>query len=253
MPVILEYQKNGIAVIDINMGNSNIFNIKEMNELIKIFEEHIARDADLKAVLIKSSNPAYFATGPAVSELENLDKNGARYYITILNMMTKHIQESPVPVICVIKGAVTGIGLDIASSADFRFATKNSVFTDASSRYGLLSPSLLALRLSFLIGVQRAKELVLSARSYSGQDLYNFNFLTNVYASDEIDKRVDEFLDGFSGLSADSLRLKKRFFTDLWKNFLNNNRFPMDEIFSELLRSGKDWKKALLNPNAIKL
>lgn len=247
MPIRFECKNSCIAVIDMDLGDKNTFNISEMNELIKIFEEHIEKELDLKAILIKSSNPAFFATGPAVKEIENLDKDGARYYITILNMMTKHIQESSVPVICVVKGTVTGIGLDILSSADFRFASKDSVFADVSSKYGLLSPSSMAVRLSFLIGVQRAKEIILSGKNYSGEDLYNFNYLTNVFSSDEIDKKADDFLNGFKELSVDSLRLKKRFFIDLWKNYLKNNQFPMDDIFSELLRSGKDWKKALLN------
>lgn len=249
MSIRFECKNSCIALIDIDLGNRNTFNIPEMNELIKIFEEHIEKELDLKAILIKSSNLDFFATGPAIKEIENLDKDGARYYITILNMMTKHIQESSVPIICVVKGTVTGIGLDIVSSADFRFAIKDSVFADVSSKYGLLSPSSMALRLSFLIGVQRAKEIILSGKDYSGEDMYNFNYLTNVFSPDEIDKRVNDFLNGFKELSIDSLRLKKRFFIDLWKNYIKNNQFPMDDIFSELLRSGKDWKKALSNSN----
>ncbi|RZD14637.1 MAG: enoyl-CoA hydratase/isomerase family protein [Candidatus Acidulodesulfobacterium ferriphilum] len=245
MPIRFECKNSCVALIDIDLGNKNTFNISEMNELIKIFEEHIEKELDLKAILIKSSNADFYATGPAVKEIKNLDKDGARYYITILNRMTKHIQESPVPVICVVKGAVSGIGFDIVSSADFRFALKDTVFADVSSKYGLLSPSSIALRLSFLIGVQRAKEIILSGKDYSGRDLYNFNFLTNIFDADEIDTRVDDFLNKFKELSIDSLRLKKRFFIDLWKNYIKNNQFPVDDIFSELLKSGKDWKKLL--------
>ncbi len=246
MPIRFECMNSCMAVIDIDLGGRNTFNIPEMNELIRIFKEDIEKELDLRVVLIKSSNHDFFATGPSIKELKTLDKNGARYYITVLSMMIEHIQKASVPVICVVKGIVTGIGFDIVSSADFRFASKDAVFADVSSKYGLLSPSSIALRLSFLIGVQRATEITLSGKDYSSDDLYKFNYLTNVFASDEIDKKVDDFVNGFKKLSIDSLNLKRRFFTNLWKNYSESYQFPIGDMFSELLENGKDWKKSSL-------
>lgn len=247
MPIRFECKNSCVAVIDIDLGGRNTFNIPEMNELIRIFKEDIEQELDLRIILIKSSNHDFFATGPSIKEIEAIDKDGARYYITVLSMMIEHIQKASVPVVCVVKGAVTGIGFDIVSAADFRFAGKDAVFADISSKYGLLSPSSIALRLSYLIGVQRATEIILSGRDYSGDDLYKFNYLTNVFTSDEIDEKVDDFVNRFGKLSIDSLNLKKKIFTDLWKNYSENSRFPIGDVFSELLKNGKDWKKASLD------
>lgn len=243
-------RKSGYAAeIDIDLGEKNTFGITEMNELIKIFEGNIEKEIDLKAILIKSSNPDYFATGPKINEIAELDRDGARYYVTVLNVMCRHIAESPVPVICAVKGAVSGIGLDIVSSCDFRFAEKKSTFADLSSKYGILSPSYSVLRLTFLIGIQKAKEIILSSKNYSAEDLYRFNYLSEVFDVDVFDSGVGEFLKDFTALSADSLRLKKRIFIDLWKNYLKNNQFSAEEIFSELLKEGKDWKKSVSDLN----
>jgi len=250
MPIKFDRKNGYTAEIDIDLGGKNTFGIAEMNELIKIFEGNIEKEIDLKAILIKSSNPDYFATGPEIKKISELDRDGARYYVTVLNVMCRHISESPVPVICAARGTVSGIGLDIASSCDFRLAEKRAVFADLSSKYGIMSPSYLALRLAFLIGVQRAKEIVLSSKIYSAGDLYRFNYLTDLFSADEFDKGVENFLDDFKELSADSLRLKKRIFIDMWKDYLKNNRFPAEEIFPELLKEGKDWKKSVSAPDS---
>ncbi|MHB1545583.1 MAG: enoyl-CoA hydratase/isomerase family protein [bacterium] len=249
MPIKFYRKNDYTAEIDIDLGGKNTFNITEMNELIKIFEKNIEEEIDLKVILIKSSNPDYFATGPEIKEIARLDRDGARYYVTVLNVMNRHIAESPVPVICSVKGVVSGIGLDIASSCDFRFAEKKSNFADLSSKYGILSPSYLALRLAFLIGTQKALEIVLSSKKYSAEELYKFNYLSEVFDGDVFDGGVAEFIKDFTSLSIDSLRLKKRIFIDLWKNYLNSNQFSTEEVFSELLKEGKDWKKTVSDFN----
>lgn len=247
MPIKFELKTKWLAQINFDLNEKNTFNISWINELIRLFEEHIEKEPDIKAVLIKSSNQDFFATGPDIKEIAGLDKDGARYYITLLNVMAKHITESSVPVICAIRGLVSGIGLDIVSSCDFRLAEKKSVFADLSSKYGILSPSWIALRLAFLTGIQRAKEIILTSKSYSAGDLYRFNYLTDLFSSEELDKGVEDFLNGFEKLSVDSLRIKKRIFTDLWKKYLENNQLPVTEIFSELLSEGTDWKNSKFN------
>ncbi|MHB1661160.1 MAG: enoyl-CoA hydratase/isomerase family protein [bacterium] len=247
MPIRLDYKSGSIALIDIDLAGKSTFNIAEMNELIRIFEDYTEKEPNLKAILIKSSNSDFFATGPEIKDIADLDRDGARYYITVLNTMAKHIAESSVPVICAVKGSVSGIGLDIVSSCDFRLAEKKSVFADLSSKFGILSPSYLALRLVFLIGVQRAKEIILSSKIYSAGDLYRFNYLTDLFNIDEFDKGVEDFIGYFEELSIDSIRIKKRIFIDLWRNYLKNNQLPVTEIFSELLADGKDWKNSKVN------
>lgn len=249
MPIRFDCKNSCIGQIEIDLGERNTFNIAEINELIKIFKRHLEKELDLKAILIKSSNKDFFATGPRIRDIAGLDKDGARYYITILNTMVRHIVESPVPVICVINGFVSGIGLDIVSSCDFRLAAKTAVFADISSKYGILSSSYTALRLAFLIGAQKAQEMILSSKNYSAEDMYRFNYLTDLFGKDGIDKGTGDFLNTFKELSVDSLRLKKKFFVDLWNNYIKNNQFSVGEAFSELLTNGKDWKISVENFN----
>ena len=245
MPVKFNCANSCIAEINLDLDGKSSFNITEINELIKIFESNLEKEIDLKAVVIKSTNPDYFATGPEIKEIAGLDREGARYYVTLLNVLTKHISESSVPVVCIINGAVSGIGLDIVSSCDFRLAGPKASFADLSSKYGILYPSHIILRLSFLIGVQKTKEILLSSKIYTAEEMYGINFLADYFNRENFEKGVNGFIENFKSLSIDSLRLKKKLFIDLWKNYLKNNQLPAEEIFSEILKEGKDWKKSV--------
>lgn len=239
MPIKYEYRDDHIGIIDLGFGDRNTFSIPEINGIIQIFKEKIENNLDIRAILIKSSNPKFFATGPFINEIKDMDKEGARYYGTVLNNMLKHIEETNVPVVCIIKGIVTGIGFDIVSVCDFRFATPDSVFADYSIKYGIISPSLLMLRLNFLIGAQNTKELLLTGREFTGNDLFLFNFLTKLYNADEIDKNVNGFLDIFANLPLDSLRLTKGIFNRMRQDCLKNQSVSFIDIFSEFISLNK--------------
>lgn len=242
MPVRFSCNNGCTGYIDLDFNPENIINIPEMNEIINIFEKDLERELNLKTIIIKSSRKGFFATGPSVESFKNIDKDGARYYVTVLNMLGKHIQESPVPVICAVDGLTTGSGLDIVSMADFVFATKNSSFADLSSKFGLFSPSSIELRLIFLAGARSSKEILFTAKEYSADEFHRLNLVNRVFENENaLEKGLENFLEEFKSLSIDSIRTKKKLFTGIWKNFLKNSSISATEAFSELVVNGKDW------------
>jgi enoyl-CoA hydratase/carnithine racemase len=244
MAVNFEVNKNNIGIIDLNFGNKNELYIQEINEVIKVIIEQVLKQYDIKAVLIKSSNPQYFAVGPAIKKIKDLDKNDARYFATVLNKMINHIENIEIPVIAKIEGIVSGIGFDIAAACDFKFATLDATFADYSVRCGIVSPSALISKLIFLIGAQKAKEIVLSGRKFSAEEMYSFNFLTKVLNKEDgdIDNFIDNFLHDFNESSVQSLKITKKFFNAMMQNQINNSPFSLVDIFSELFHSNQSLK-----------
>ena len=245
MAVNFEITQNNIGIIDLGFGDKNELYIQEMNEIIKVITEQISGQYSLRAILIKSSNPEYFAVGPSIKKIKDLDKNDARYFTTVLNKMVSHIENIEVPVIAKIKGTVSGIGFDITAACDFKFATIKSTFADYSVRCGIVSPSALISRLIFLIGAQKAKEIALSGKRFSAEEMHSFSFLTNVLTEEDIDGYVDNFLNDFNELSAESLKITKKFFNEMMQNQIKNSPFPMVDVFSELFHSNKFLKAHL--------
>lgn len=242
MAVNFEVNKNNIGVIDLNFGDKNELYIQEINEIIKVIIEQVSKQYNIRAILIKSSNPQYFAVGPAIKKIKDLDKNDARYFATVLNKMINHIENIEIPVIAKIEGAVSGIGFDIAAACDFKFAALDATFADYSVRCGIVSPSALISKLIFLIGAQKAKEIALSGKKFSAEEMYSFNFLTKVLKKEDIDNYIDKFLNDFNELSIQSLKITKKFFNAMMQNQINNSPFSIVDIFSELFHSDQSLK-----------
>ena len=245
MSVNFEINKNNIGVIDLNFGDKNELYIQEINEVIKVIIEKVQKQYIIRAVLIKSSNPQYFAVGPAIRKIKDLNKNDARYFATVLNKMITHIENIEIPVIAKIEGTVSGIGFDIVAACDFKFATLDSTFADYSVRCGIVSPSALMSRLIFLIGAQKAKEIALLGKKFTAEEMYSFNFLTKVLNKEDINNYINKFLNDFNELSIQSFqsfKITKKFFNAIIQNQINNSPFSIIDVFSELFHSDQSLK-----------
>jgi len=87
------------------------------------------------------------------------------------------------PVITAINGPAAGLGFVIAISADFRFTKSDAKLSSTFSRLGLIAEYGIAWLLPRLVGLARATELLISGRSFSGQDAYEYGLV--LAASDD--------------------------------------------------------------------
>lgn len=90
------------------------------------------------------------------------------------------------PVIAAIDGPVAGIGLVAALFTDVRFAAADAKFTTAFSRRGLVAEHGIAWLLPKLIGVSKALDLLLSARTMTGTEAHEWGLVDRVLPRDEV-------------------------------------------------------------------
>lgn len=81
------------------------------------------------------------------------------------------------PVITAINGPAAGLGFVIAMSADFRFAKTDAKLSSTFSRLGLIAEYGIAWLLPRLVGLARATELLISGRTFTGQDAYEYGLV----------------------------------------------------------------------------
>jgi 2-(1,2-epoxy-1,2-dihydrophenyl)acetyl-CoA isomerase len=96
------------------------------------------------------------------------------------------------PVIAAVQGTAAGIGCHIAFACDLVVAAESAKFIEVFARRGLAVDGLGSWLLPRLIGLQRAKELVLLADDVSAQRALEIGLVTRVVPDDELDKTVDE-------------------------------------------------------------
>jgi enoyl-CoA hydratase/carnithine racemase len=80
------------------------------------------------------------------------------------------IENSEVPVIAVLHGAVIGGGLELAAAAHIRVAERNAYYALPESMHGIFVGGGGAVRLPRLIGTARMVDMMLTGRTYSAEE-----------------------------------------------------------------------------------
>jgi 2-(1,2-epoxy-1,2-dihydrophenyl)acetyl-CoA isomerase len=96
------------------------------------------------------------------------------------------------PVIAKVQGTAAGIGCHIAFACDLVVASDNAKFVEVFARRGLAADGMGAWLLPRLVGLQRAKEMVLLAEDVSAARALEIGLVTRVVPADELDATVDE-------------------------------------------------------------
>jgi enoyl-CoA hydratase/carnithine racemase len=90
------------------------------------------------------------------------------------------------PMIAAINGACAGIGLMQALVCDVRFAARGAKFSTAYARRGLPAEYGSSWLLPRLIGVERALDLLLSARTFTAEEAHEMGLVSRLCEPDEV-------------------------------------------------------------------
>lgn len=139
--------------------------------------DSLAGDDSVRVVVITGAGRA-FCAGLDVKELaaSGVDVSGN---VDAENIVAA-IERFPKPVIAAVNGlAVTG-GVELMLACDMTLASEDAAFADTHVKIGLTPGWGLSQRLSRLIGLQRAKEMSLSARRVDAQEALAWGLVNRV-------------------------------------------------------------------------
>ena len=111
---------------------------------------------------------------------------------------------------CAVRGWAAGLGCQIALAADFTVAAESSRFWEPFLRRGFSPDSGATWLLPRLVGVARAKELLLLGRELSGAEAAGWGLIHRAVPDDELDAAVDELVAELAGAPTVALGLTKR-------------------------------------------
>ena len=109
---------------------------------------------------------------------------------------------TPKPVIAAINGGCAGLGLVLACAADLRFAAAGAKFTTAFSRRGLIAEYGVAKLLPELIGRGRAADLLLSGRTFTAEQAFDYGLVQEVVPAAELADRTHAYATELATYSA---------------------------------------------------
>jgi enoyl-CoA hydratase/carnithine racemase len=124
--------------------------------------QRVATQKAVRAVILSGAGDKAFCAGADLKERKGMPQDDVRVFVTLLNRMMTTIERSPKVWIAALQGACLGGGLELALCADLRVANSNLVTGLPEVRLGILPGAGATQRLPRLIGMARAKELILT-------------------------------------------------------------------------------------------
>lgn len=168
-------------------------------------------DPEVRAVVVTGAGRA-FCPGADLGLLEDISAAPApseedqRGYVNVLAASL-----AGVPVVAAINGGCAGLGFVIACSADVRFAAAGAKFATSFSRRGLVAEYGSAKLLPELVGQGRARDLLLSGRTFTAEQAFDYGLVQEVVPPEDLLARAQEYATELATYSAPrSMAIMKR-------------------------------------------
>ncbi len=201
-----------IATISINRpAKRNAFNAAMWHALADLCEQ-IAKQAQVKVVVVRSATPGAFCAGADISEFEQFcnNKTLASENARLIRAVTTSLQELPRPTIACIEGDCFGGGTLLALACDFRIASSNARFAITPAKLGLSYTVVDTRILVQTVGMALARQLLLTGDVIDSNIAVQNSFVDEVVAVEALDARLRALVDTLCGNSQYSLRSLKR-------------------------------------------
>ena len=201
----------GVATLTLNRPETfNSWNQKMRDELRDAVHALAADDA-LRVLVITGTGRA-FSAGEDVRGMQGLTDVGTRGFRRVardIHNVFDEIEAMEVPVIAAINGVAAGGGMELALSCDFRLAAETAKMGFPENNVGLIPGSGGCSRLVKLVGLARAKRLVMTGEMVTAQRALAFGLVEEILPADELMPRVMELAQQLAAKAPLALGLAK--------------------------------------------
>jgi enoyl-CoA hydratase/carnithine racemase len=101
----------------------------------------------------------------------------------------------PKPVICQIHRTCVGGALEVALGCDLRIASSDAQFGLPEVKFGIIPDVGGSTRLPAVVGLGRAKELIMTARTIDAAEAERIGLVNRVVAPDELEQATEALVD----------------------------------------------------------
>jgi len=192
--------------------------------------EALAKDADIRVVILRGEGDTAFVAGADISEFESqraseaavaeYDRAGGDAYRAVAGIEK--------PTIAMIHGFCVGGGVALALCADLRFASDDARFAVPAARLGLGYSVALFEPLLRLVGSARALEILYTARRYRADEALAMGLVNAVAPKATLDSVVRETADRIAANAPLTLRGVKITARELAKDFARRDQTRID-------------------------
>jgi 2-oxoglutaroyl-CoA hydrolase len=237
----LRLERDGdVATITLDVPEKlNRVSMLARDQLAGLFEELGQDDSVRSIVLTGAGEKAFTAGGDIAGFLEREPEELSR-----LAWNVAAPERCAKPVIAKLRGYAFGVGLEVALACDFRIAADDVELALPEVKIGMIPGSGGTQRLARMVGLGRAKDLVMRGRHIGADEALAIGLVTEVVAPAELDAAVASLVDELRALSPLALALAKRVLNHAYDGPLALG-LEVEGLAYGLLRSTDDFREGV--------
>lgn len=177
---------DGIAYITLNRPEAlNALSSQVLADLNEVLDQ-LKDNTEARVVIVTGSGTKSFVAGADIKEMDKMTPTQAFEYMTYANDTFLKLENLRQPTIAAINGYALGGGMELALSTDIRIGHENITLGFPEVGLGIIPGFAGTQRMSRLIGISKAKELIFTARHVKGQEALDWGIINHLVPAESL-------------------------------------------------------------------
>jgi len=238
-PGSIDVSREGlVAVVTMNRPPVNALSLVQAGRLAKVFVD-LNADVDLRAIVITGAGEKAFCAGGDIEEFSRLDRSGLMNAVRSGQRLLWDLEHAAKPTIAAVNGACLGGGNGIAMACDLRIASDAAVFGHPEVSLGLTLAYAGSVRLARLVGVAKAKELLLTAKRISAREALECGLVNEVFPAAKFRDRALAVANAIARNSPVAVRAAKKALTEGLEKHYPNSLVAEARYLAQVIDAGE--------------
>jgi enoyl-CoA hydratase len=200
----------GVARVILNRPSQmNAVSPELLEDLDRVCET-VERDRRVKVMTLTGAGRA-FCAGADLKVVQELSPDPERWrgFMDLWHRVYNRIEALPQPVIAGVNGLALAGGLELMLVCDLAVADEGAKIGDQHANFGLVAGGGGSQRLPRVIGLRRAKELMLLGGWLGAREALQWGLVNRVAPAGQLSKTLDEVAGALAALSSSASRTVK--------------------------------------------
>jgi len=229
-----------VATITLDVPEKlNRVSMRARDQLAELFDE-LGRDEGVRAIVLTGAGEKAFTAGGDIAGF--LEREPEELSRLAWNIAAP--ERCPKPVVAKLRGYAFGVGLELALACDFRIASADVELALPEVKIGMIPGSGGTQRLARMVGLGRAKDMVMRGRRIDAEEALAIGLVTEVVPPAQLDSAVTRLIDELSALSPLALALGKRVLNHAYDGPIGLG-LEVEGLAYGLLRSTHDFREGV--------
>jgi len=194
---IIVEKKDKVATITLNIPEKlNALDLVMREELKSVFWD-LAKDADVKTVVVTGAGRAFCAGGD-ITTMQQVTSPAGRDRLKNVQQLTRAMVALEKPIIAAVNGPATGAGFHIALACDLILASDKAKFSESFVKIGLIPDMGGFYFLPLRVGVHRAKELMMTGRMVDAHEAASMGLINRLVPQENLMQEAMEMALGLA-------------------------------------------------------